>query len=232
MPVDTESSSSDETITLYLSRNRKMVKGSTASDANKSPTSEIERKILNSTEPIPIPSGPLHEVAFNGTKGILLNKSEVTDWKGGGVGDEYVLKEYPINLDPDPEVVTKASKNIVQYTQEMFIRYLRPPTPPQPGEIVIQEMANEVTPPAPPVIIRQQPPRPVTPEPIVVREQPPAPPPAIGRKLITISGEKLPPPPRKVIIERLPPLPPKPRPILVERWLPYTPQKRKVIFKG
>jgi hypothetical protein len=43
----------------------------------------------------------------------------------------------------------------------------------------------------------------------------------IGRKLITISGKQLPPPPRKVIVERMPPIPSKPQPLIVERWLPY-----------
>jgi hypothetical protein len=55
----------------------------------------------------------------------------------------------------------------------------------------------------PPIIIRQQPARPSTPEPLVIREHPPRPPPHVGRKIITICGKKLPPPPRKVIIERL-----------------------------
>jgi hypothetical protein len=42
----------------------------------------------------------------------------------------------------------------------------------------------------------------------------------------------LPPPPRKVVIERLPPLPCKPQAIIAERWLPYTAVKRRVIFQG
>jgi hypothetical protein len=37
----------------------------------------------------------------------------------------------------------------------------------------------------------------------------------------------LPPPPRKVVIERLAVLPNKPQAVIVERWLPYTQQKRK-----
>jgi len=44
-----------------------------------------------------------------------------------------------------------------------------------------------LTPPAPPLIIRQQPPRPPTPEPLVIREAPPQPPPAIGLKLMYLS---------------------------------------------
>lgn len=111
------------------------------------------------------------------------------------------------------------------------MRYLRPPTPPAPGDIVITQEPNVVTPPAPPLVIRQQPARPTTPEPLVIREKPPAPPPQIGRKVITISGKRLPPPPRKVVIERLAPLPSKPQGIMIERWLPYTQTKRRVIFQ-
>lgn len=40
----------------------------------------------------------------------------------------------------------------------------------------------------------------------------------------------MPPPPRKVVIERLAPLPSKPQGVIVERWLPYNESKRKVVF--
>jgi hypothetical protein len=90
---------------------------------------------------------------------------------------------------------------------------------------------NSVIPPAPPLILRQQPARPCTPEPLVIREAPPEPPQRIGKKVITISGKRVPPPPRKVIIERLAPLPNKPQSVLVERWLPYDKVKRRVIFQ-
>jgi hypothetical protein len=53
----------------------------------------------------------------------------------------------------------------------------------------------------------------------------------MGRKIITISGKQCPPPPRKVIIERLPQIPPKPPNILIERWLPYRRVKRRVIYQ-
>jgi hypothetical protein len=71
-----------------------------------------------------------------------------------------------------------------------------------------------------------------TPEPLVVREAPPAPPANIQRKVITVFGKRLPPPPRKVILERLPQLPTKPQGVLVERWLPYAQPKRRVIYQG
>jgi hypothetical protein len=65
----------------------------------------------------------------------------------------------------------------------------------------------------------------------VIREAPPQPPAQVGRKVITISGKRLPPPPRKVVIERLPPLPSKPQSVIIERWLPYSQVKRRVIFQ-
>lgn len=49
-------------------------------------------------------------------------------------------------------------------------------------------------------------------------------------KNVNISGKRIPPPPRKVIIERLAPIPPKPQSVIIERWLPYTQVKRRVIF--
>ena len=94
--------------------------------------------------------------------------------------------------------------------------------PPAPGEIVIHQEPDLVAGAAPPLIIRQQPPRPDTPEPLVIREAPPEPPAPLGVKKITISGKQLPPPPRKVIIERLAPLPAKPQNVIIERWLPYS----------
>jgi hypothetical protein len=81
------------------------------------------------------------------------------------------------------------------------------------------------------LVIRQVPPRPETPAPLVVREAPPRPPAAVGQKVITISGKRLPPPPRKVVIERLAPMPTKPQAVIIERWLPYGQSKRKVIFQ-
>ncbi len=96
--------------------------------------------------------------------------------------------------------------------------------------IIITQEPNYPTQPAPPLIIRQQPPRPPTPEPLVIRESPPQPPKAVGVKRITISGKRIPPPPRKVIIERLAPLPSKPQNVIIERWLPYRQVKRRVIF--
>ena len=186
--------------------------------------SKVEVSILKSEKPIEIEES--EEIEVNGERGIWANKNEVINWRG-----ELPINEYQINKDENPEVLIKNSQQQIEYIQELAIRYLRPPTPPSPGEIIINQMPNELTAPAPPLIIRQQPARAQTPEPLVIREAPPTPPAQVGRKVITISGKRLPPPPRKVIIERLAPLPPKPQAVIVERWLPYSEVKRRVIFQ-
>jgi len=150
----------------------------------------------------------------------------VVNWRG-----VIPITEYIINEDANPEIITKRTEQQLVYIQELAIRYLRPPTPPAPGEILITQEMNTLTPPAPPLVIRQLPARADTPEPLVVREAPPEPPAAVGRKVITISGKRIPPPARKVVIERLAPLPSKPQSVLVERWLPYSQVKRRVIFQ-
>lgn len=187
--------------------------------------SEIESAIIRSAEPIEIDES--EEITALGHRGIWANKSESVDWRG-----PYPLSKYEINNDPNPEIIYKQPKQEIEYMQELAIRYLRPPTPPAPGDIIIVQEENSHVPPAPPLIIRQQPARPVTPPPLIIREAPPTAPPQLGQKIITISGKHLPPPPRKVVIERLAPLPAKPQSVIIERWLPYSQVKRKVVFQN
>lgn len=185
--------------------------------------SQIENAILKSKAPIEL--NETEEITVLGQKGIWANRLETAQWSG-----DVPISEYKVNEDSNPEIITKKTNQTLEYVQELAVRYLRPPTPPAPGEIIITQLPNTATPPAPPLIIRQQPARAETPEPLVIREAPPEPPVAVGRKVITISGKRLPPPPRKVIIERLAPLPSKPQNIIIERWLPYNEVKRRVIF--
>ena len=184
---------------------------------------DIVAAIIRSAVPIDV--NETEVITVNGERGIWANKNEIANWRG-----HIPISQYAINDDPNPEIIRKRTEQQLVYHQEVAIRYLRPPTPPAPGEILIQQEGNSLIPPAPPLVIRQQPARPTTPPPLVVREAPPQPPPAVGRKVITISGKKIPPPPRKVIIERLPQLPCKPQSIIIERWLPYKQIKRKVIY--
>ena len=191
---------------------------------NTSNLSNIELAILRSENPLDLNEAQNEKINFMGEESILMNQHEIR-WRG-----DVPINEYKINNDSNPIVIHKKVKQIVQYVQELAIRYLKPPTPPAPGEIVISMEANIRTGPAPPLIIRQHPTRAATPEPLVIREAPPQPPAQLGTKKITISGKNLPPPPRKLIIERFAPLPNKPQNVIIERWLPYTPQKRKVIL--
>ena len=187
-------------------------------------TSQIENAILNSSAPISI--SETEEITVNGQKGIWANKSESVNWLG-----PYPLANYLINEDTNPEIIRKKTDQLLTYQQEIAIRYLRPPTPPAPGDIVIKVEEDIVAPAPPPLIIRQQPHRPATPPPLVIREAPPKAPAPVSQKIITISStKKLPPPPRKVVVERLPTMPAKPQSIIIERWLPYKQQKRKVIY--
>ena len=186
--------------------------------------SEIERAILRSPSPIKINKS--NEVTVLGRKGIWINKNEINNLKGS-----IPLEKYLINHDPNPEIITKKNDKLISYIQEMSIRYLRPKTPPEPGEIIIQQQPDAMISPAPPLIIRQKRTRISTPEPIFIREAPPIPPKQVERKVITICGKRLPPPPRKVLIERLALLPSKLQSIIVERWLPYSDVKRRVIYQ-
>jgi hypothetical protein len=194
--------------------------GSTSSEF----LSQIEQAILRAANPIEVSDS--EEVTVIGQRGVWLNKAEVNSWRG-----DMAITEYRIHEDKNPQVIQKRYEQVFEYVQELAIRYLRPPTPPAAGEIVIVQEPNIPTGPAPPVIIRQVAARAATPEPLVLREAPPQPPQPIAPKRIIISGKRNPPPPRKVVIERLPALPPKPQNVIVERWLPYAEGgKRRVVF--
>lgn len=84
--------------------------------------------------------------------GIVINKSEINNWNG-----KIPIYEYPINEDLSPEIITKKSQRQVEYIQQLAIRYLKPPTPPTPGDIIITQEPDISVEPAPPIIIRQQP---------------------------------------------------------------------------
>ena len=185
----------------------------------------IEKAILKSSVPINV--NETEEINVLGQRGIWVNKTEVLNWRG-----QIPLSEYKLNDDPNPEIINKTSSQPVEYNQEISVRYLRPPTPPPHGELVIKQEGSVQVGPAPPVIIRQTAPQLPQPETVVIREEPPQLPPRLPRQVITISGKSGPAPERKVIIEKLPALPAKPPSVVIERWLPFPKPKRRVIFEG
>ncbi|RNA21514.1 hypothetical protein BpHYR1_025858 [Brachionus plicatilis] len=192
------------------------------SDQSCSP--KIFQSVLNATEPINFENN--EEIVFQGQKSFIANKSDFLHWKG-----EIPINKYPINEDSSPEIIVKKLDKKIEYDQEIRFRYLRPPTPPNHADIIIQHEKSAVPPAAPPLVIRQEPQKPKTPPPLIIREAPPKPFQKLETRIIKIPAKKIPPPPRKVIIERLPQIPPKPQPILVERWLPYSTPKRRVIYQ-
>ena len=141
------------------------------------------------------------------------------------------IEQYKLNVDSNPTVIRKKPTDRVQHVQNVSLKFLKPPAPQQPGDITITQEPDVQAPAAPPLVIRQKPELPATPAPVIVRERPPVPPQPIGPKHITIPGKVIPPPPRKVIVERLPQMPAKPQDIIIERWLGYQRRTRNVVFQ-
>lgn len=141
------------------------------------------------------------------------------------------LDQYKLNSDPNPEVVRKRPNDKIRYQQEVAVRFLEPPKPPKPGDIVVKQLPNRQIAPAPPLVVRQAPPRPSTPAPLVIREAPPKAPQVVSEQVVLVPGKVIPPPSRKVVVERLPPIPPKPKNIFLEKWLPFKQAKRRVVHQ-
>ncbi len=51
---------------------------------------------------------------------------------------------YKINFDPNPQIIRKHANDAVTYKQEVAVRYLRPPTPPPPGPLIIKEVRENI----------------------------------------------------------------------------------------
>jgi hypothetical protein len=111
--------------------------------------STIEEAILRAKN-FPILIDETEQVSALGQRGIYANKCEANNWKG-----EIPLSQYTLNQDDNPQLIKKKVTHQLEYIQELAVRYLRPPTPAPPGEIIIKQEANKLTPPAPPIVIRQ-----------------------------------------------------------------------------
>ncbi|CAF0844539.1 unnamed protein product [Adineta steineri] len=89
-------------------------------------------------------------------------------------GRQLPLDQYKINYDPNPIIIRKQIPvEMPTYKQQVIVRYLRPPTPPSPGPLIIKEVREPPAAAAPPLVIRTRAPREKTPPPIVIREAPP-----------------------------------------------------------
>lgn len=95
------------------------------SPTNQQPQSSVLKTVYENGEEL---------VSVNGYKGVLVNKTEIENFRG-----PVPLSEYPINYDPNPIVLPKKCSSDHQVVQEVTVRYLEPPPLPAPGEIVIQQ---------------------------------------------------------------------------------------------
>lgn len=141
-----------------------------------------------------------------------------------------VYDSIPVSNDTSFEIIHKKSAEIVQQTQNVTLKYLKPPPLPPHGHLVIKEEDDVQLPPSSPVHKIERPEQPLAPQPRVIREDPPCRPPVLPREEIVIPGKVLPPPPRQKIIEKLPFIPAPPPPLVIERWLGYPEQTRQVKF--
>lgn len=184
-------------------------------------TSKIEQAVLSAQNPLQVtPSEP---IVVNGVKAIVLNRSETANFKD--------IDKYTLNDDQNPQVIKKTPTCCVNFKQEIGIRTLKPDFKvPTPGKIIIRQEADILLPPAPPLVVRQVNEKPQNLPPLIIRQEPPRPPPVIPEKVINVPGKQVL-PPRKVVLEKLPPVPPKPQSIIIEKWLPYEKVKRKIILE-
>jgi hypothetical protein len=67
------------------------------------------------------------------------------------------VKQMPLNYDPDPEIVYRDNPDKLVYIQKVGIRYLKPPTPPTPGALLIREVQATPPPEPPPLVITTTP---------------------------------------------------------------------------
>ena len=57
------------------------------------------------------------------------------------------LDQYRLNVDPNPTVIRKKPAEKVQYTQQVSLKFLKPPPPEQPGDIIIKQEPDVQAPP-------------------------------------------------------------------------------------
>jgi hypothetical protein len=190
--------------------------------------SNVEKAILSAENPLAFDDSTVEHIEIDeNVRGVWLNKAEQDNWKQG----ELPIDQYEINNDLEPTVISKRPTEKVQFKQNVAVRYLNPQTPPAHGPIIMRKEPDRQPPAAPALILRQPGQRPQTPAPLVIREAPPRPPTAQGSKIVTIAGKVIPPPARKVVLEKLADEPEKPRSIMIEKWLPYKKQTRRVLFE-
>jgi hypothetical protein len=173
----------------YYSRNnnnsRAVYTAAQSSQQAQNAESNVERALLDARNPIQANG---EQIVLNNQRVTVLNREENANFRG-----PIPLEQYQLNSDPNPVVIRKKPADKLRYRQNVTIRYLKPPTP-KPSELVIVEEAPRPQPVAPPLVVRQERFRAVTPAPIVYREAPPPPPPPAERRVIYVRAPPQPQP--------------------------------------
>ena len=135
-----------------------------------------------------------------------------------------------LTSDANFEVIHKKTAEVLQQTQNVTLKYLRPPPLPAHGDLVIKQGDDVQLPAVAPLVTREAAEPPAAPRTMIIREEPPQRPPTLPAEEIVIPGKTMPAPPRQRIIERMAAAPAPPPSLLIERWLGYPEQTRRVKF--
>jgi hypothetical protein len=125
--------------------------------------SSLASRIINATDD-PLDVTATEQISVCDDTGVYANKEDESSFAGS-----CRIADYPINCNLSPTVVHKQATKPVCYTQNVCIKYLRPPAElaPPPGDINVHEGPEVAQPRAPPIIIRQTPFLPICPQPQV-----------------------------------------------------------------
>ena len=74
----------------------------------------------------------------------LANGQQIGGAAVGQLAQQQGPNGYKINFDPNPQIIRKHANDAVTYKQEVAVRYLRPPTPPPPGPLIIKEVSKKL----------------------------------------------------------------------------------------
>jgi hypothetical protein len=69
--------------------------------------SEVEQAILRAA--VPVELDETEQITVNGETGLWANRAEVNNWRG-----PVPIEEYQINADPNPDVVTKRTEQLLE----------------------------------------------------------------------------------------------------------------------
>jgi hypothetical protein len=189
--------------------------------------SRVASAILNANTPVAVNETALTTVRINGQEitGIWVNRDECLNWRG-----PIPIERYAISTDA-ATVIRKQATHTYDATQNISVKYLKPPPLQNAGDLIIRHEADIQMPAAPPIVIRQQAAVVKAPPAMIYREKPPRLPQPVPAQTITIPGRTIDPPPRQVIVERMAAAAALPQDVIIERWLGYGRQNRRVVHQ-